>query len=306
MTDALRDIPLLVAGGDERELCLARRLLELGARLSMAGFPRDVLPPGATGPVTLREAAGRVRAIVCPLSGTDAEGNIRVRMDAHVTLRLDGASLAGCLPGTLLLIGTARPVVRELVRRLRLVLVELNQDEEMALLNSVPTAEGALQLAMANLRITIHQSRALVVGLGRCGQQITRILVAMGASVKAVVFNRVEGARAYILGVDAVHPDEIGAAAAEVDVVFNTAPAMMLSEPVLARMEPSTLIIDIASDPGGTDFEAAKLKGLRAIHAVGLPGRVAPRTAGRILASVVPDLLARMLSASGGDPGAGG
>ena len=308
MGHALKGAEVLVAGGDERELLLVRRLLQVGARVWMAGFPDDAIPPGAAPAGSIAEVAPRVAAILCPMSGTDAEGRIRSTMDPHVTLRLDEAGLGSCRPGTLLLIGQARPVVRALAERLGLRLVELAADEELALLNAVPTAEGAIALAMANMRTTLHDSHALVVGLGRCGQQIARLLLALGAHVRAVAFNRVEAARAYVWGVPAVAPDELGEAVQDVDVVFNTAPVVTLQEPVLARMRPDAVIVDIASEPGGTDFRAAERRGLRAIHALGLPGRVAPRTAGRILASVVPEILAQHLrpdDAARSDPAPG-
>lgn len=295
MAHALKGAEVLVAGGDERELLLIRRLIQLGARVWTAGFPDEAVPPGATPARSIAEVARRVAAILCPMSGTDAEGRIRSTMDPHVTLRLDETSLGPCRAGTLLLIGQARPVVRALAERLSLRLVELADDEELALLNAVPTAEGAIALAMANMRTTLHASRALVVGLGRCGQQITRLLLALGAHVVAVAFNRVESARAYVWGVPAVAPEQLQEAVQDVDVVFNTAPVVTLEEPVLTRMRPDAVIVDIASEPGGTDFRAAERRGLRAIHALGLPGRVAPRTAGRILASVVPGILARHL-----------
>ena len=291
----LESVGILVAGGDERELHLARRLLQLGARVWMAGFPADLMPEGAAWAGAIADVADQVQAIVCPLSGADPEGCIRTRLDPGAVLRLDDASLARCRPGTVLAIGAARPALRALAQRHGLRLVELLHDEALALLNAVPTAEGAIALAMANLRITLHDSRAVVVGLGRCGQQILRLLLAFGARVTAVAFNRVEAARAYAWGVPAVSPDGIGAAAADADVIFNTAPVVTLSEAVLARLPRECLVVDIASEPGGTDFQAAQRLGLRAIHALALPGRVAPVTAGRLLASVVPELLAGLI-----------
>lgn len=296
MSGSLQSVEVLVAGGDEREIHLARRLIELGARVWMAGFPPSLLPKGAVPASDIAEVAGRVQAILCPLSGTDAEGFIRTRMDPACSLRLDETTLGACRPGTVLMIGSPRPVVTALAQRLGLRLVDLLRDEPLALLNAVPTAEGAIGLAMSNMRITLHDSRALVIGLGRCGQQILRLLLAFGAHVTAVGFNRLEAARGFVWGVPVVEPAAVERAAAGADVVFNTAPVVTLTEPVLARMRRDAVIVDIASEPGGTDFQAAQRLGLRAIHAVALPGRVAPVTAGRILASVVPDVLASLVA----------
>jgi dipicolinate synthase subunit A len=48
-----------------------------------------------------------------------------------------------------------------------------------------------------------------------------------------------------------------------------------------------TLIIDLASKPGGTDFRYAEKRGIKALLAPSLPGIVAPKTAGQILANAL-------------------
>jgi len=56
-------------------------------------------------------------------------------------------------------------------------------------------------------------------------------------------------------------------------------------------MPSRAVIIDLASKPGGTDFRYAERRGIKALLAPGLPGIVAPKTAGRIMA----DCLGRLL-----------
>jgi dipicolinate synthase subunit A len=80
------------------------------------------------------------------------------------------------------------------------------------------------------------------------------------------------------------------------DIIFNTVPHMVLDSSILKYATPDILIIDLATQPGGTDFEAANTFGLKAILAPGLPGKVAPFTAGKILADVIPRLLINELA----------
>ena len=61
----------------------------------------------------------------------------------------------------------AAPLKEELVQKTRLVIT--GDDEELALLNAIPTAEGAIQKAMELSMVTLHGSNALIFGLGRCG-----------------------------------------------------------------------------------------------------------------------------------------
>jgi dipicolinate synthase subunit A len=84
---------------------------------------------------------------------------------------------------------------------------------------------------------------------------------------------------------------ELDEALDDADLIFNTVPVQVLSEKMLRKVAPETVIIDLASAPGGTDFRAAKVLGINAVLAPGLPGKVAPKTAGLILARVITRLL---------------
>jgi dipicolinate synthase subunit A len=76
-----------------------------------------------------------------------------------------------------------------------------------------------------------------------------------------------------------------------VDVIINTIPAKVITSLVLSKMPSRALIVDVASKPGGTDFRYAEKRGIKAILAPGIPGIVAPKTAGQIIANVLSELL---------------
>ena len=96
-----------------------------------------------------------------------------------------------------------------------------------------------------------------------------------------------EGAGREPSGLRSVPIDRLGQIAPAFDTVVNTVPAPVLSEAVLARLRPQSLIVDLASSPGGTDFDAARRLGHRAIHALSLPAACAPETAGEAVARTV-------------------
>lgn len=51
------------------------------------------------------------------------------------------------------------------------------------------------------------------------------------------------------------------------------------------------MVIDLASAPGGVDFEAASRRGIKSIQALSIPGKVAPKTAGSIIKSTIYDII---------------
>ena len=75
------------------------------------------------------------------------------------------------------------------------------------------------------------------------------------------------------------------------DAVINTVPAPVLPRALLQQLPGGALIIDLASLPGGTDFAAAEELGLHTEHALALPGRCAPQTAGALIAQTVLAIL---------------
>ncbi|MCL4424899.1 MAG: dipicolinic acid synthetase subunit A, partial [Firmicutes bacterium] len=171
--------------------------------------------------------------------------------------------------------------------------IPYRERDDFAILNSIPSAEGALQVAMENLPVTLHGSTALVLGLGRTGLTLARMLCGLGARTVVVARNPAQLARAAEMGCCPVPLRNLGAVIREGTVVFNTIPALVLNREVLGKAQPELLIIDLASAPGGTDFAGAGELGLKTIWALGLPGKVAPRTAGRAIFQVVASFLAR-------------
>ena len=83
----------------------------------------------------------------------------------------------------------------------------------------------------------------------------------------------------------------LAGAASGFDAVVNTIPAPVLTRPVLAALRPQSLIVDLASAPGGTDFAAAAALGHTAVLASGLPARCAPDSAGTYLAETVLEVI---------------
>src|SRR5690606_25932619 len=125
---------------------------------------------------------------------------------------------------------------------------------EVAILNSIPTAEGAIFRAMQELPVTIHGSRTVVVGYGRCGITLARMLQGIGARVRVVAREGGQLARAHEAGLQVDRLEALGAAVEDARIVFNTVPARVITRETLKRMRKDAVVIDIASAPGGTDF----------------------------------------------------
>lgn len=297
MGDGMAGLRLAVLGGDDREAILVRELVGMGSRVTVAGFPPREELQGARLVDGVAEALEGAQAVVLPMPGTDDQGCIRA-VYAQRKLYLTEEIAARLLPGLPVFIGVARPYLREWSRRYGFQLTEIAELDDVAILNSIPSAEGAIQMAMEALPITLHGSNAVVLGFGRVGQTLARMLAGLGAHTAVVARKSRDLARGYEQGYATYRFEELLQALRAADVVFNTVPALILREEELRCLPRTAVVIDLASQPGGTDFQAAERLGLKAILAPGLPGKVAPVTAGLILARVLPPLIQAALATS--------
>ena len=161
--------------------------------------------------------------------------------------------------------------------------------EELSVMNAVATAEGALGIAMDESPETIFGNKILITGFGRIAKTLAKMLVSMGADVTVCARKKSDIAWAEIFG---CRGKDFSLLDKESDfkIIFNTVPTEIFTKERLSRLNPSALIIDLASKPGGVDFESSALMGIKTIWALSLPGKVAPVTSGEIIAKTIRNI----------------
>ncbi|MGB3989652.1 MAG: dipicolinate synthase subunit DpsA, partial [Acetivibrionales bacterium] len=154
--------------------------------------------------------------------------------------------------------------------------IDILEREEMAVLNAIPTAEGAIQIAMEELPVTLNGSRVLILGYGRLGKVLAKMLSGLGAEVYVATRKYSDAAWLRAYGINSVYMDGLDRYLADMDLIINTIPDKVLDQAKLELIEKESLVIDLASKPGGVDFEKAGQIGIKVIWALSLPGKVAP------------------------------
>lgn len=199
--------------------------------------------------------------------------------------------LRAARPGALALGGKVSPEAAAIAREAGVELIDYFAREELTIRNAIPTAEGCIGILLAERKRTLWGSAVLVTGFGPVGQAVGVRLAALGAQVTAAARRPAQRALAESLGLRAAPIARLERLAPAFDTVVNTVPATVLTAQVLAALRPGSLIVDLASQPGGTEFEAAARLGHRAIHALSLPAACAPETAGEAVAQTVCDII---------------
>lgn len=157
--------------------------------------------------------------------------------------------------------------------------------------NAIPTAEGAIEIAISETPVTIHGSKCLVLGYGKIGKILSKDLYGMGAQTYAAARKYADLAMIEGHGYEPLPIGILESGISDFDIIFNTIPALILDDKILSKVRKDALIIDLASKPGGLDFEAAKRYGLRVIWALGLPGKIAPITSGAIIKDTIMNII---------------
>lgn len=183
--------------------------------------------------------------------------------------------------------GVVTPQLRKKCNGIGINIYDLFTYEEVAVKNAIPTAEGAIMTAMQESDKTLFNSKALVIGYGRCGKILSSTLKGIGTNVS--VTYRKQQDKAYIdaYGMTSVDMKELIIYVNDYDFIFNTAPAIVIDKELLKRISKHTIIIDLAQAPGGVDYSYAKKLGIKALYCPGMPGRTAPCTAAQILKDII-------------------
>ncbi|EST52505.1 dihydrofolate reductase [Brevibacillus panacihumi W25] len=299
----LTGIHVAFIGGDARQLEVIKRCIQLDAMVTLIGF--DNLESNFTGatkrPLTC-DVLKDADALILPIVGTDDSGYVE-SIFCSKQLKLQEEHVASLPKHCVVYTGMAKPYLRGLLEPKNIPLVELLDRDDVAIYNSIPTVEGALMMAIQNTDITIHGSNSMVLGLGRTGLSMARALHSLGARVKVGARRQEHLARIYEMGLTPFHIGEVRQHVTNVDFVFNTVPQLILTAEVIAQMPQSAFILDLASKPGGTDFRYAERRGIKALLAPGLPGIVAPKTAGQIMAQTLSRLIAEQTRSRGNQHG---
>ena len=131
----------------------------------------------------------------------------------------------------------------------------------------------------------------VVIGYGRVGRVTAKLLTNMGAHVTVCARSVAQRAWAKVDGCSPLPLEALEQAVKGADAVLNTVPTLLVDRQVLAQLDTDTLVMDLASKPGGVDRAAAADLGIPVHWALALPGKVAPKTAGEILCETIQNIL---------------
>ena len=138
---------------------------------------------------------------------------------------------------------------------------------------------------MLQLPVTLRKCKVLIIGWGRIGKCLTRLLRAMEADLTVAARKETDRATAHALGYAAIHPAMLEGKLDQFRLIINTVPQPILNSEQLSDCCDKCVKLDLASVQG--------LEGNDVIWARGLPGKDAPESSGALIAKTIVRLLDR-------------
>lgn len=280
-----------VVGGDLRIINLVQMLVNDGYTVYSYGLELSeelCSLDGVEMCPTLEEVVSASDVVIGPIPVTSDRKNISTPFSK---VKLPVEEFVNKFSSKNLISGTIAEEYRKVLLDKNVNYIDLQKREEFTVLNTIATAEGTIQIAMEETQRTIHGSNVLVMGFGRIGKVLAKMLDGIGAKIYCEARKNEDIAWIKAYGYEPIHLNNLNENLEKFDVIINTIPFQVLDEERLSLVKKDVVLIDVASNPGGIDRKAAREKELKLIWALSLPGKVAPLTSAEFIKETIYHVL---------------
>ncbi len=237
---------------------------------------------------TLDEAVKNARIVLGPIPLTSDRKNLSMPFS---NIKLPIEEFAKKIANKTLIAGNYPEAMKKDLKDNNINFIDIAKREEFVVLNAIATAEGTIQIAMEETQRTIHGNKILVMGFGRIGKVLAKMLSGLGAEVYCEARRDDDLAWIKVYGYKPIHLMNLDNYLDQFDIIINTIPFQVLDDEKLALVRKDVVIIDLASNPGGVDIKAAKNRGLKLIWALSISGKVAPLTSAEYIVETLYHVL---------------
>lgn len=282
---------IAVIGGDLRSVKLAKMLAKDENEIYVYGLEKADDMKDAENIIkceTVKKAVEKAEIVIGPIPFSSNGTIINAPYSNNeITIR----ELMHNIHTQILIAGGIQPEVYLMTNNEYIEIIDIMKREELAVLNTIATAEGTIQIAIENTNTILHGSNCLILGFGRIGKVLARKLVGLSVNVTCAARKDDDIAWIQAYGYKSLNINELGEELNQYDIIINTVPHIILNEKRLEYVRNDALLIDLASNPGGIDKKSVKDKKLKFIWALSLPGKVAPITSAEFIKNTIYNII---------------
>lgn len=276
---------IVIIGGDLRQVYMSDILVQKGWNVITYGLNRKNPDEKCKKAKSLKDAMNEGNIIIGPVPVTRDKLHVyskEGKKDLKITALTDELH-----KGQIFIGGNIPSSIASICREKEILYYDFMKDDEVAILNSIATAEGTIVEAIRHSTINLHNSRCLILGYGRCATVLAKKLSGLDVKVSICARKSENLASALSFGYEAISFSHLKEYISGFDYIINTVPSIVLTKELLMLVSPGVTIIDIASAPGGLDYDYVKENNLNAHLCLSLPGKAAPKASANILVDAV-------------------
>lgn len=274
-------LKLSFIGGDQRQYYMVQQLLSKGFLIAVYGLELKDLTEHVYHATSLKEAMNFSNTLIVPIPFS-RDGKTIFSNASKNDLSIDNF-LSELNSFHQVFGGSFRKEIKEEFKNRTISFYDFMEMESVSIANAIATAEGSIVEAIKGSPVNLHGSQCLVLGFGRCAKILADKLKGLNASVTISARNEEALAYANAYGYHALPISSLAKGLEDFQFIFNSIPSMILDESLLSHVRKDVTIIDIASSPGGTNFDYCKQIKINASLCLGLPGKYAAKTSAEIL-----------------------
>ena len=282
---------IAIIGGDLRIVKLATMLAKEENEIYVYGLEKSDDIKNVANIIecdSIKKAIENVEIVIGPIPFSSNGNTVNMPFsDKELSIR----EMMHNINAKVLIAGSISPSVYEMANDEYIEIIDIMKREELAVLNTIATAEGTIQIAIENTNRILHGSEVLILGFGRIGKVLARKLAGLSAKVTCAARKDEDFAWIEAFGHKSTNINNIGENLKDFDIIINTVPHIILTEQKLQYVKNDVLLIDLASNPGGIDKKVVKERNLKLIWALSLPGRVAPTTSAEFIKETIYNIL---------------
>lgn len=267
-----------IIGGDLRNFYLYKQLLLNKEQVKICGFNK--LEPNINSIYDITEVM-RSDIIILPIPFTKDNINLNIQY-SDTCIKIDG--LLEYLKNKVIVACNINTSLKEKLEKQNCKIIDIAKNEQFAVLNAIPTSEATIEIILNRRHKVLHNSNCLIMGYGRIGKVLSNKLKALNVNVTCLAMNMEEKSWCIASGYNIITVDDIKKQKEilkKYDIIINTIPKEIITEK-LKEINKETLVIDLASKPGGINRKMVKELNINFVEALGLPRKICTRNISRI------------------------
>lgn len=283
---------ILILGGDLRYLKIIETLSEK-YNVDVVGYKNTYINEKIKNININDVEIKKYDVIIFPINGVMDKNLITCRFN-NIPIKLPKDLLKETKENVLIFSGINTKNLEEMLKTSNRKCTFLMQDEKIVKDNAIPTSEGIIADIIINTEKSLTDQNILIFGYGNIGKVLVNHLKLLGSNITVGIIEPNDKKELNELNIKNFYTNDKEKLKNEInktDIIINTVPKKIINEKDYKHINKEAYLLDISSHPHGFDEELLNEFFIKNKLYLGIPGKIAPITAGKILTNKINEIM---------------